>query len=419
MDHTATDFKLTENGCNYCDEFLQKYPGINSREFTQIEEESNLKAFAAEVRALNTGFGNYDCLVGISGGLDSCYALHLVCKAGLKPLVVHMDNGWNSELAQHNIERMLQKLGTDYEANVLRWSEYKQLQLAFLDADVVDIELLYDQAAIATCFKFAKLHNINVIVAGTNIATEGFRMPPTWAWVNKMDARNIKDIWNKFGTGEKIQYFPFYSSFDYIEDTILGDYKWLSILDRITYSKARAEKELQEIYGYKRYPYKHYESMFTRFYQGYLLPKKFKIDKRRSHFSTLIMTGTMTRNDAISQLAASPYPSEEQEATDLAYFLKKIEWDNNDLENYLSRPGKSHLDFKSEESLLRLFRKLDFIFIIVLKILKTLKVRIFDAIFRIPVRSSSRIMITSPGEGQKWHRKIAARLLIKIFRYFN
>jgi hypothetical protein len=182
------------------------------------------------------------------------------------------------------------------------------------------------------------------------------RMPPTWSYRNKLDKKNLLDIVKKHGGNTTIDSFPLYSSYDQATDLLIRKIDWISILDLVNYSKRGAEEKLVEKFGFKPYPFKHYESVFTRFYQGYLLPMKFGIDKRKSHLSTLIMTGQLKRNLAIEMLGNSPYPTQEQLEKDMEYFLKRMEWSKNDLENYLKRPPRSHDSFASDDQTIKILK---------------------------------------------------------------
>ena len=359
MDGTATDWVLTQSGCNYCDEFISNFPVLSgNKEFTDEEIAENMDRLKARLQKNKKKGSNeqYDCVIGLSGGLDSSYALYLAAENGINPLVVHMDNGWNSELAQNNIEALVSHFGFDFESYVIDWEEYRDLQKSFLASDVVDIEMLYDMAAVGVCFQAARRHRIYSIVAGTNSATEGMRMPPTWSYRNKLDKKNLLDIVKKHGGNITIDSFPLYSTYDQAIDLLIRKIDWISILDLVNYSKKSAEEKLVEKFGFKPYPFKHYESVFTRFYQGYLLPMKFGIDKRKSHLSTLIMTGQLKRDLAIEMLGNSPYPKQEQLEEDMAYFLKRMEWSKNDLENYLKRPSRSHDSFASDEQAIKILK---------------------------------------------------------------
>ncbi len=343
MDTSAKDIVFDKNGiCNFCNDYLKDLESTNKN--IHINNES----FENFINTIKKSRGNskYDCIVGVSGGVDSSWVLVLAKRYGLKPLAVHMDNGWNSELAQNNIEKLVINLGVDLYTHVINWEEYRELMQAFFDADVVDIELLYDNAMLAVNYRVASLFNIKFILGGTNSATEGMRMPETWNWF-KYDKKNIKNIAatkniNKFTT------FPTIGPFDMVKYKLIKSIKWVSILDMLNYKKEDALSELELNYGYKRYAQKHYESIFTRFYQGYILPQKFKIDKRRLHYSNLIMSNQLTREHALLQLSSSPYQSPEQLNEDRAYFLNKIRWSEDALIDYLHRPGVDHSIYGSD-----------------------------------------------------------------------
>ena len=351
MNSTVKDFELNSDSCNYCDLYERN---LLQSSTLLLNKESAVEV-AEKIKNLSkTRKGSYDLIFGLSGGLDSCYALHLIAELGLRPLVVHMDNGWNSELAQSNIEKMIDKLGFDLETNVLDWQTYKKLQLAFLASDVIDIEILYDQAATSTCYAAAKKHNISFISGGTNNSSEGFRMPSDWAATNKLDVRSIKSIWEKYGDGSSISNYPFYSTMDSIVSMSKRKIKWFSVLDYYEYNKDSATSLLIEKYDFTPYPFKHYESVFTRFYQGYILPNKFKVDKRLVHLSSLILSNQITREEAQQSIRKNPYPDEVLLNNDIRFFMKKIGWNQTELELYLKRPGRSYSDFKSEHKLIKL-----------------------------------------------------------------
>jgi hypothetical protein len=230
---------------------------------------------------------------------------------------------------------------------VIDWEEYRSLMLAFFKADVVDIELLYDNALHEVCYSQAKKYGVEYILSGSNLATEGFRLPPGWAASNKWDGRNIRSIASKMG-GVKLVSFPVFTSWKWLKYTYLNSIKWVSFLDLMAYNKEAVIQELERDFGYTRYPYKHYESVFTRFYQGFLLPKKFGVDKRIVHFSTLIASGQMTRDAALKDLKQLPYSSERDLEIDRKFFLKKMMWRESDLEEYLARPARKHEAFSTD-----------------------------------------------------------------------
>ncbi len=351
MDTTASDIVFDEQSfCNYCTNYL-KYSSHIIHEKSE-QKEARLNALIARIKAAGDG-KPYDCIVGVSGGVDSSWTLVEVKRLGLRPLAVHMDNGWNSELAQSNIANLVRSLGIDLYTHVIDWEEYRTLMQAFFDADVIDIELLYDNAMMAVNYQQASKYGLKYILAGTNQATEGMKIPKNWNWF-KYDKRNIKSLARKGGL-KKLETFPVIGTFGFIWHQFIKKNHWISFLDFLPYNKFDALNELEKKYGYKRYPFKHYESVFTRFYQGYLLPKKFRVDKRKIHLSTLVISGQMSREEALKGLIGIPYPSTEDQEQDIHYFIKKMKWSRKDLEDYLLRPEVSHAAYPTEKPLWSFF----------------------------------------------------------------
>lgn len=341
MDTTAKGIHFDENGiCNYCTDYTK------DKRIQQYDPQK-LAVLVEEIKAAGKG-NKYDCIVGVSGGVDSSWVLYQAIKLGLRPLAVHMDNGWNSELAQNNIANLIKASNVDLYTHVINWNEYKSLMQAFFDADVLDVELLYDNAMLAVNYKIASQYNIKYILAGTNMATEGMRMPSNWNW-NKFDKRNIKAIAKR--NKVKIETFPFIGTLEYVYYQHLKKIRWTSILDYIEYNKFDALNYLEANFNYKRYPYKHYESIFTRFYQGYILPNKFNIDKRKLHFSTLIMSNQIDRDVALKDLEKIPYNTAEDMEDDRQYFMKKMGWSQTEFDDYIARPEVSHEFYGSENGL--------------------------------------------------------------------
>ena len=348
MDTSAREIAFDEKGiCNFCSEFLEKSSHVLFMD--EAERGRRREAYIARVKADGRG-KKYDCIIGLSGGVDSSWALYLAVKLGLRPLAVHMDNGWDTELAQNNINNLVQKLGVDLHTHVIDWDEYRELMQAFFKADVIDIELLYDNAMLAVNYRQARKWGVRHILAGTNTATEGMAMPREWNWL-KFDARNIRALWKRLGNGSRIKTFPAIGVAGFIYCEFLQGIKWENFLDYFIYNKADSLLVLVDEIGYKPYPYKHYESVFTRFYQGYILPRKFGVDKRRLHLGTLVASGQMTREEALTLLDQIPYPSEKDQESDIHYFLKKMGWSRGDLEAYLARPEKPHAIYGSEKAL--------------------------------------------------------------------
>ena len=348
MDTSAREITFDEKGtCNFCSEFLEQSSHVLFMD--EAERSRRREAYIARVKADGRG-KKYDCIIGLSGGVDSSWALYLAVKLGLRPLAVHMDNGWDTELAQNNINNLVQKLGVDLHTHVIDWDEYRELMQAFFKADVIDVELLYDNAMLAVNYHQARKWGVKHILAGTNTATEGMAMPKEWNWL-KFDARNIRALWKRLGNGSRIKTFPSIGVAGFICCEYLQGIKWENFLDHFIYNKAESLLILVEEIDYKPYPYKHYESVFTRFYQGYILPRKFGVDKRRLHLGTLVASGQMTREEALALLEQIPYPCEKDQEADIHYFLKKMGWSRGDLETYLARPEKSHAIYGTEKAL--------------------------------------------------------------------
>jgi N-acetyl sugar amidotransferase len=357
MDTTAPDIEFDELGvCNFCRDYEER---CNHIVFEDHEAKADKRKSLIEKIKQDGQGKEYDCIVGVSGGVDSSYVLHLAKQEGLRPLAVHMDNNWNSELAVNNINNLISALGVDLYTHVIDWDEYRELMQAFFDADVIDIELLYDNAMTAVNYRLARKYGIKYIMSGSNMATEGIKMPEGWNWI-KTDAKNIRSIAKTRNV--KIKTFPIISTLEYVYNRVVRKIQWVSILDLYDFSKESALKLLEESYGYKRYPYKHYESIFTRFYQGYILPEKFGVDKRKLHLSTLIMSKQITREQALQALKSNPYPEIEKLEEDKEYFLKKMKWSLDSMSSYLNRKEKNHSCFNNEKTYWSMLRKIKKVF---------------------------------------------------------
>lgn len=349
MDTSAQNIHFDINGiCNYCSNFIIK---LNSEQQADL----NLNDLIEKIKSDGKN-KPYDCIVGVSGGVDSSYTLVKVKELGLRPLAVHMDNGWNSELATNNIKNLVDGLDVHLYTHVINWDEYRELMQAFFDVDVIDIELLYDNAMLAVNYRQANKYGIKYILSGSNTSTEGMDMPKNWNWF-KYDKKNIIDIGKRKDV--KIQTFPIFGTLDFIYYGSIKKIKWVPFLDYLPmYNKFEAIEILQNKFNYKPYPYKHYESIFTRFYQGYILPNKFGVDKRKIHLSTLIISGQMSKDEAINQIEGLAYPSERELQDDIEYFLKKMRWSTIQLKEYLERPEIAHSDYGSEIDLWNSISKL-------------------------------------------------------------
>lgn len=349
MDETAGDIIFNSNGkCDYCTDFLSSYPSMTL-------QKNKINEIIDKIEVDGAG-KPYDCIVGVSGGVDSSYVLSLVVEHGLRPLAVHLDNGWNSDLAVSNINNLVTKLNVDLYTHVIDWKENKDLQRAFISADVVDIELLMDNAMLALNYRMAKKYKLKHILSGSNSATEGIKMPKSWNWM-KFDARNIKAIHKKYGSA-KIKTHRLISLTDFLYFKFIRKIEWVSFLDYFDYQKEDALRHLEKNYGYRRYPYKHYESVFTRFYQGYILPNKFGIDKRKLHLSNLILTNQMSRDEAIFLLSQNPYESDQRLKDDYDFVIKKLGYSDFEFEEYIKRSRVPHSEFSNSVRAWEILKKL-------------------------------------------------------------
>ncbi|TDH23301.1 N-acetyl sugar amidotransferase [Segetibacter sp. 3557_3] len=345
MDNIADpDITFDADGiCNYYHEYK-----VAEREqvITGKEGEEKLNALVARMKAVGKG-KPYDCLIGLSGGVDSTYVAYLVKQFGLRPLAVHLDNGWDSEPAVKNIENVIKKLGIDLYTIVVNWEEFKDIQLAYLKASVVDIEVVSDHAIFATMYRIAKEKKIPYIISGTNIVTE-YIMPPSWLYT-KMDFRNLKDIYKRYGK-LKLKTYPIFDFKRHVYYSAVLKLNPVSILNFTDYNKTAVKKLIQEKLDWADYGGKHYESIFTKFYQAYILPEKFHIDKRKAHLSTLICSEQMTKQEALEELSHDLYPVRDLER-DKAYVLKKLGLSNAEFDAIMQMPVQSHHDFASDRHL--------------------------------------------------------------------
>ena len=286
----------------------------------------------------------YDCITGVSGGVDSTYLALQAKKFGLRPLIVHFDNGWNSELAVKNIQNIISKLGFNLYTLVVDWNEFKDIQLSYFKASVVDIEAVTDHAIITTMYKLALKHDIKYILSGTNIVTEAI-LPRHWIF-NKVDHKNLLDIHDKFGT-RPLKTFPLFSTV--LKKKVLWKgIETLELLNYMDYNKKIVKEEIVRELNWRDYGGKHYESVFTRFYQGYILPAKFHIDKRKAHLSNLIFSGQITKEEAVSELEKPIYEKSQMEA-DYTFVLKKLGFTEIAFDEYIKAPRREHAEFKMEK----------------------------------------------------------------------
>jgi N-acetyl sugar amidotransferase len=338
---TVDDPKISfdeEGICNHCkiyEENIQKYYHGNDPELKMFQN------LVKEVKRKGER-SKYDVIIGLSGGVDSTYVAYLCWKFNIRALAVHLDNGWNSELSVVNIKNILKITGFDLYTYVINWEEFRDLQRSYIKAQVIDIEVLTDHAISTILLKVAAENNIQYILNGNSITTEG-RLPEHWIH-NKSDSINIRDIHKKFG---KIQLktFPLKS----IWSTLLFPSKVqsISILDLYPYNKPLAKELIIREFCWRDYGGKHYESVFTRFYQAYILPRKFGVDKRKSHYSALICANQLTRNEALELMKEQTYSDSQTEKSDYDFVLKKLGFSNEEFEQYIKRMPIDHNQYKS------------------------------------------------------------------------
>jgi N-acetyl sugar amidotransferase len=334
--------------CNYCFEYEEKY---KKRVFTNNQGTKRLIDILNKIKKSKKK-NKYDCVIGVSGGVDSTYVALKVIELGLNPLAVHLDNGWNSELAIHNIQKMLEKLDIDLYTHVIDWNEFKNLQMSFLKCSTPDGEIPTDHAITSILYQIANKLGIKYIISGNNFISEGI-MPKMWAY-GHIDWKYISSVHSKFGS-IPIKTFPYASLSKIFWYIVARRIKLISILNYLNYDKNKAMKEIKEKLDWKYYGGKHYESNYTKFYQGYILPHKFKIDKRKLHLSALILSNQITRTKALKELKKPIYPLEDINR-DVEYFRKKLNLSIDDFEKILNDKPKNFFDYPNHYRVIKNLR---------------------------------------------------------------
>ena len=356
MDNIADpDITFDEKGiCNY----YYEYQEIASKTLKTNEEATNYFNHIIETIKKDGVGKDYDCILGVSGGVDSTYLAYIAKQAGLKVLCVHFDNGWNSELAVKNIENIVTKCGFQLYTYVIDWNEFKDIQKSYFKAHVIDIEAITDIAIFSALDILCQQFKIKHIIDGRNVVTESI-LPPSWICKN---ASNLKHIHEKFGS-VPLKSYPLMLP---IRRRIVAKTKPFTswpLLNYVSYIKSDAKKIIQAQLGWRDYGGKHYESIFTRFYQGFILPEKFKVDKRKAHLSNLIYSGQITKEEAVQELNQPIYPVEFFR-TDYDLVLKKLGFTNEQFETYLQQAQVPHQNYNmsfsifDEYPVLKPFKKL-------------------------------------------------------------
>jgi N-acetyl sugar amidotransferase len=354
MDTSDEGITFDERGqCDHCTNFYQNilpnwHPDERgARELAQVVEQIKREGKDRD----------HDCIIGISGGVDSSYlTYYAVAKLGLRPLIFHVDAGWNSQQAVNNIEKLIEGLNLDLHTEVINWLEMQDLQLAYLKAQVAYADTPQDLAFFSALYNFATKHGFKYVLTGANISTECVRQPLDWAYWGT-DLKHVRDIHRRFGK-RTLKSFPMASIFRYkVYDRFVKGMRVIKPLDMIPYIKADAVRELVEKFGWQTYAHKHYESRATRFIESYWMPEKFGYDNRRAHFSSMILTKQMTRDEALERIAQKAYDPVEVEH-DMEYFATKLGITVPEFRTIMAGENKSWRDYKNRSWLISLGQRL-------------------------------------------------------------
>jgi N-acetyl sugar amidotransferase len=337
MDTSDPDITFNDAGvCNHC----LTYEKMMNKLMSRGNPQAALDLIVSNIKHEGKG-KEYDCIIGVSGGVDSTFLAYKVKQMGLRPLAVHLDNGWDSELAVSNIQKVLEKLNIDLHTHVINWEEFCDLQLSFLKSSTPDSEIPSDHAIFSLMHQMAKRIKVRYILTGVNLRTET-HMPAAWSR-GHLDWRYIKSVQKQFGS-VPLNTFPHMNIFT--RNWYLLTQKSINILDFLDYRKNDTMKILENELGWRYYGGKHYESIYTRFYQGYILPRKFGYDKRRAHLSSLICSGEIRRDQALEDLKVETYPKEMQ-AEDREYVVKKLNINEAEFDQIMNLPKKTYWDYPS------------------------------------------------------------------------
>jgi N-acetyl sugar amidotransferase len=338
MDTSDPDIRFDAEGvCNHCSGWFAR---------TQIytlplaERTRRLALMVDEIKRRGHG-KEYDCIIGVSGGVDSSYVAIKAAELGLRPLAIHVDNGWNSEKAVGNIKRILDPLKIDLSTVVLNWKEFRDLQLAFLRASTPDSEIPSDHAIVSSFYQASSRHHVGYCLSGINYRTEGIHVRE-WSQ-GHLDSRYIRSVYRQF-TGKRLRHFPLIPVSKLVFNIVLHRPRNVFLLDYFDYDKQAAKSLLMQSYGWEDYGGKHYESVYTRFYQGWILPQKFGYDKRRMHLSALVCSGQITRSAALDEVLAPPLPPEWVES-DTVFVAKKLGISREEFDAIMRAPKKRYSDY--------------------------------------------------------------------------
>ena len=351
MDTTDPGIMFNEKGeSDYYTNFVEN---IKPNWDTGEQGHKELMAIADKIKKTSKN-KDFDCIIGLSGGLDSSYAAYIAKEVmGIRPLIFHVDAGWNTDKAVGNIEKLVNGLDLDLYTEVINWEEMKDLQTSFLKSQIADQDLPQDYAFFSGLYKFARKHKINYVITGGNYSTECCREPEEWGGFPGIDTTLVKDIHNKFGK-RPLKTFPLVDILSY---KILYKYVYgmevFKPLNLVPYIKEDAEKLLMDKFGWEPFQHKHHESRFTRFYEDYWLPRKFGYQKRKAHFSSLILTGQMTREEALERVS-KPELSDEFLQKEFEYVAHKLEMTTDELQQIFEGENKTYKDYKNKMGLIKM-----------------------------------------------------------------
>ena len=350
MDTTDPNIYFDEFGiCDHCINFNKNIKNFLNFKALNRDELEKLSFKISN----STNKNGYNCLIGLSGGVDSSFLVHYaVTKLKLKPFIVHVDTGWNSKESVNNIEKIIDKLNLDLHTEVINWREMRDLQLSFFKAGHPNLDIPQDHAIWASIHKLSLKHQIKFLITGGNFSTECIREPLEWSY-HASDVRHIKDVHKRFGSN-KLETFPLCNIFTYkLYYRYFKNLKVIQLLNYINYKKNDAISILEKEYGWINYSHKHYESRFTKFFEGYWLRKKFNIDVRRVHFSSLILNNQLSRQEALNKLEKDPYDAKDI-INEINFIKNKLNISDIDFEKYMNSPKKSFRDYKSYNNIIHI-----------------------------------------------------------------
>jgi aminotransferase len=362
MDTSDPQIVFDEEGvCNHCHRFSEV--AINSW-FPNDEGQRRLESIIETIRSEGKN-QEYDCIIGLSGGVDSSYLALKAHEWGLRPLAMHVDAGWNSELAVSNIEKIVKYCNYDLHTHVVDWEEIRDLQLSYLKSGISNQDVPQDHVFFASLYFFAIKNGVRYILTGGNLATEGI-FPAAWHGGSAMDSRNLKAIHNKFGelpliSYSTISFFDYYFWYPFVKKM-----RTIRPLNYLPYNKQIAIEEMKNNIGWRNYGGKHCESLFTKLFQNYLLPTRFGYDKRRPHLSSLIVSGQMKRSEALAELEKPLYDLDKLEI-DIEYFCKKMRITQEEFKEFITASHHDYSEFDNWDGYHRRVKKIQKIMEIILR----------------------------------------------------